>query len=199
MSLNNGRNVNHSAISCSVPGSVSVPFPGSAPSTATTSRLFFTPLPPNPPPIPLPDDTSNITIMEFVIPAQALARLAAERPSVGLDATMSTEVILDPLEGFSLNLDAITYQLFRNNTLLTDTLVSGRYQTGFGFNNLYTFNSTFTWVDLPVDPIFPGDPIFPTDPIRYRVVANIGSLGGVLSAQVRNRGFKGVLLPTDPV
>ncbi|WP_142309349.1 hypothetical protein [Bacillus pseudomycoides] len=59
MSLNNERDCSHSAISCPVPGSVSVPFPGSAPSTATTPLLFSTPLPPNPDPVDLPANTGN--------------------------------------------------------------------------------------------------------------------------------------------
>ncbi|MBC6972971.1 hypothetical protein H9I32_11435 [Bacillus sp. Xin] len=202
MSLNNGRNCNPSAISCSVPGSVSVPFPGSAPSIATTPQLFFTPLPPNPPTIALPENTSNITIMEFLVPA----RVVAERPRVQLDATMSTEIFVDTGNGNGgsidfFDVDNITYQLFRNNTLLTDTIVSGNYQIGSGDNTFFTFNSTFTWVDTlhPTGPILPPDPILPVDPICYRIVANVGNYSEGVSAEVRNRGFIGVVYPPDPI
>ncbi|MBC6973037.1 hypothetical protein H9I32_11805 [Bacillus sp. Xin] len=198
MSLNNGRNCNHSAISCSVPGSVSVPFPASAPSTATTSQLFFTPLPPNPPPIPLPENTSNITIMELRVPAQAVARVARQRPQVKLDATIATEILAFPGDDAFFSVNDITYQLFRNDVLLTDTLVSGNYRIA-GEEDLYTFNSTFTWVDLPPDPILPPNPILPIDPIRYRIVANVGDYFHVTRAQVRNRGFTGVIHPTGPI
>ncbi|PFV83508.1 hypothetical protein COL05_08760 [Bacillus sp. AFS059628] len=58
----------------------------------------------------------------------------------------------------------------------------------------YSFNSTFTWVDLPTDPIIPGNPI------PYRIVVNIGDLSNTItSAQVGNRGFSAVRYPTDPV
>ncbi|MBO1579985.1 hypothetical protein [Bacillus sp. XF8] len=198
MNLNNGGKCNHSAISCPVPGSASVPFPGSAPSPTivTTPQLFFTPLPPNPPPIPLPENTSNITIMEFLVPA----RVVAERPRVQLDATIGTEILAFPGDDAFFSVNDITYQLFRDNTLLTDTLVSGNYRIA-GEEDLYTFNSTFTWVDtlLPTDPVLPGDPILPPDPIRYRVVANVGDYFHVTRAQVRNRGFLGVLHPPDPI
>ncbi|WP_255291932.1 hypothetical protein [Bacillus pseudomycoides] len=89
-------------------------------------------------------------------------------------------------------MNAITYQLFRNNTLLTDTLVSGNYGIT-GEQTLYTFNSTFTWVDVP--PVS----IVPTDPIHYRIVANTGNYFHVVNAQVRNRGFTGVIFPPVPI
>ncbi|MDZ5609293.1 hypothetical protein U2I54_20055 [Bacillus pseudomycoides] len=202
MFQNNGGKCNHSAISCPVPGSASVPFPGTAPSPTpvTTPQLFFTPLPPNPPTIALPENTSNITIMEFLVPA----RVVAERPRAQLDATISTELSVDTGNGNGgsidfFDVDNITYQLFRNNTLLTDTVVSGNYQIGSGDNRFFTFNSTFTWVDHPIDPIAPIDPIHPTDPVRYRIVANVGNYSEGVSAEVRNRGFVGVLYPNDPV
>ncbi|MCI0766073.1 hypothetical protein [Bacillus sp. TL12] len=43
------------------------------------------------------------------------------------------------------------------------------------------------------------DPIAPVDPVRYRIVANVGDYFHVTRAQVRNRGFTGVLLPADPI
>ncbi|WP_257130195.1 hypothetical protein [Bacillus pseudomycoides] len=197
MSLNNRRNCNNSAISCLVPGSISVPFPGTAPSPTpvATPRLFFTPLPPNPDPIELPENTNNITIMEFLVPAQAVAGGTAR---VQLDSTISTEVFFEAEVDIFLNIQDIAYQLFRNDVLLTDTIVSGNYLTAadMELNTLYTFNSTFTWVDT----LFPTDPIFPTDPVRYRIVANVGEYGGgAFGAQVRNRGFVGVVYPTDPI
>lgn len=70
MSLNNGKNCNSAAI----------------------PRLFFTPLSPNPPPIPLPENTLNIPIMEFLVPAQAVAGGTAR---VQLDSTISTEVFVE--------------------------------------------------------------------------------------------------------
>ncbi|MCX2824840.1 MULTISPECIES: hypothetical protein [Bacillus] len=93
MSLNNGRDCSHSAISCPVPGSVSVPFPGSAPSTATTPLLFSTPLPPNPDPVDLPANTNNIPIMEFTVPAQAVTGGTTQ---VQLNATIGTEILSEP-------------------------------------------------------------------------------------------------------
>ncbi|AIK35754.1 MULTISPECIES: hypothetical protein [Bacillus] len=90
MSLNNGKNCNSAAIPCPVPSSISAPFPGSAP--AAIPRLFFTPLSPNPPPIPLPENTLNIPIMEFLVPAQAVAGGTAR---VQLDSTISTEVFVE--------------------------------------------------------------------------------------------------------
>lgn len=139
--------------------------------------------------------------MDFLIPAQVVVD---ERARVQLDATIRTGVFVDTGGGNGGNvdffdIDEITYQLFRNNTLLTDTSVSGNYQMGSGDNTFYTFNSTFTWVDLPTDPAYPIDPIAPNDPIRYRIVANIGNLSEGVSARVGNRGFVGVLWPTDPI
>ncbi|MBD8076270.1 hypothetical protein C5676_023765 [Bacillus thuringiensis] len=78
--------------------------------------------------------------------------------------------------------------------LLTDTLVSGKYEVGANIDMVYSFNSTFTWVDHPTDPILP------VDPVHYRVIANIGDLSDTItSAQVRNRGFSAVIYPPDPI
>nr|WP_242477426.1 hypothetical protein [Bacillus cereus group sp. N8] len=79
--------------------------------------------------------------------------------------------------------------------MLADTLVSGKYEVGNNIDMLYSFNSTFTWVDTP------GDPVVPNDPVNYHIVANVGDLSGTItSAQVRNRGFSALrLTPTDPV
>ncbi|WP_410985763.1 hypothetical protein [Bacillus cereus] len=191
MFQNNGGKCNHSAISCSIPGSVSVPFPGSAP-LSSTPILFFTPLPPNPPPIDLPESTNNITIMELRVPIQAVARVARQRPQVKLDATIGTEILAFPGDDAFFSVNDITYQLFRNDVLLTDTLISGNYRIA-GEEDLYTFNSTFTWVDAPTDSILPADPI------RYRIVANVGDYFHVTRSQVRNREFTGVLYPADPI
>ncbi|PEJ31586.1 hypothetical protein [Bacillus pseudomycoides] len=161
MSLNNGRNCNHTAISCSVPGSVSVP-----------------------------ENASNITIMELRVPTEAVA---GQRARVQLDATIGTEIFAVPGDEVTFSVDAITYQLFRNDVPLTDILVSGNYRTNTGDETLYTFNFTFSWVDLS------GDTVFPPDPIHYRIVANVGDYFHVARAQVRNREFVGVVHPVDPI
>ncbi|PHF43973.1 hypothetical protein COI41_31325 [Bacillus toyonensis] len=58
----------------------------------------------------------------------------------------------------------------------------------------FPFNSTFTWIDIP------GDPILPPDPVHYHIVANIGDLSEtVSSALVGNRGFSAIKTPGDPV
>ncbi|MDM5193038.1 hypothetical protein QUG02_08655 [Bacillus hominis] len=155
-------------------------------------RLFFTPLSPEPYPIDLPENKLDVPIMEFSVPAREVARARVQ-----LNATISTEIFADPGNGNGsgsfFNVNAITYKLFRDNMLLTDTLISGSYASGTNDETLYTFNSTFTWVDTPTDPIVP------TDPIHYRIVANIGDYEHVVRAQVRNRGFFGIAIPGDPV
>ncbi|KZD27448.1 hypothetical protein B4082_5394 [Bacillus cereus] len=113
-----------------------------------------------------------------------------------LNATIGTELLVQigADEGTSFNVDAITYQLFRDDVLLTDTLVSGKYEVGANIDMIYSFNSTFTWVDHP------PDPILPIGPVHYRIVANIGNISETItSAQVRNRGFSAVIYPTDPI
>ncbi|PFY78387.1 hypothetical protein COL53_29940, partial [Bacillus pseudomycoides] len=73
MSLNNGRNCNHTAISCSVP-----------------------------------ENASNITIMELRVPTEAVA---GQRARVQLDATIGTEIFAVPGDEVTFSVDAITYQL----------------------------------------------------------------------------------------
>nr|WP_257208170.1 hypothetical protein [Bacillus toyonensis] len=113
-----------------------------------------------------------------------------------LNATIGTELHIQTgsTGASSFNADAINYQLFRDNLLLANTLVSGNYEVGNDINMLYPFNSTFTWIDLP------GDPIVPPNPVHYQIVANIGNLSGtIISAQVRNRGFSALKFPGDPI
>ncbi|WP_255285314.1 hypothetical protein [Bacillus thuringiensis] len=113
-----------------------------------------------------------------------------------LNATIGTEIVVEigVDQSSFFNIDTINYQLFRDNLLLTETFVSGNYSVGSDGNFLYPFNSTFTWVDIP------GDPITPPDPIHYRVIANIGELSETItSAQVGNRGFAAIKTPGDPV
>ncbi|MBE7098148.1 exosporium leader peptide-containing protein [Bacillus cereus] len=160
------------------------------PTGPTGPALFFTPLAPEPDSIDLPPNTNNILIMEVFVPIDNIG------DKVLLNATIGTELLVQigADEGTSFNVDAITYQLFRNDVLLTDTLVSGKYEAGSNIDMLYTFNSTFTWVDLPTGPILPPDPI------RYHIVANIGNISETItSAQVRNRGFSAVIHPPDPI
>ncbi|MCU4770986.1 hypothetical protein [Bacillus toyonensis] len=128
--------------------------------------------------------------MEILVPIEN------QNDRVLLNATIGTDLLIHtPSQGsVSFTVDAITYQLFRDDVLLTKTLVSGIYNVGSDIDILYPFNSTFTWVDLP------GDPAVPTDPIHYRIVANIGDLSGsITSAQVGNRGFSAVRYPTYPI
>ncbi|MGX5507214.1 exosporium leader peptide-containing protein [Bacillus toyonensis] len=160
------------------------------PTGPTGSSLSFTPLAPNPTPIALPPNTNNITIMEVFVPIEKT------NDQVLLNATIGTELHVQTgaTGASSFNADAINYQLFRDNLLLTDTLVSGNYEVGTDVNMLYPFNSTFTWIDIP------GDPIVPPNPIRYHIVANIGNLSDTItSAQVGNRGFSAIKYPGDPI
>ncbi len=78
--------------------------------------------------------------------------------------------------------------------LLTEIFVSGNYAVGSDGFFQYPFNSTFTWVD------YPGDPVLPADPVPYRIIANIGELSETItSAQFGNRGFSAVRYPGDPI
>ncbi|PEV96074.1 exosporium leader peptide [Bacillus cereus] len=164
---------------------------GSTGATGPTGpTLFFTPLAPDPDSIELPENTNNFLIMEVFVPIEN------QNDRVLLNATIGTDLLIHtPSEGStSFTVDAITYQLFRNDVLLTKTLVSGNYQVGSNIDMLYPFNSTFTWIDTP------SDPIVPTDPIHYRIAANIGDFSNsIISAQVGNRGFSAIKLPTDPI
>ncbi|WP_142312938.1 hypothetical protein [Bacillus toyonensis] len=92
-------------------------------------------------------------------------------------------------------MDAIKYQLFRDNLLLTDTLLSVNYEVGNSVNMLYPFNSTFTWVDTPPSPITPGNPV------HCRIMTNIDDLSGTItSVQVGNCGFSTLkLTPPSPI
>ncbi|MEB9683760.1 hypothetical protein P4J24_17885, partial [Bacillus anthracis] len=160
------------------------------PTGPTGPSLFTTPLAPEPEPIVLPQNTNNFLIMEVLVPIENTG------DRVLLNATIGTDIVvqigMDQDNFFSL--DTITYQLLRDNMLLTEAFVSGNYATGSNGDFLYPFNSTFTWVDHPPDPIIPGDPI------SYRIVANIGSFSEtVTSVQVGNRGFSAVVHPVDPI
>lgn len=167
------------------------PIGPTGPTGPTGPSLSSTPLAPNPIAIDLPPNTNNITIMEVFVPIENTG------DKVLLNATIGTElhVLTAPYGTSSFNVDAIRYQLFRDNLLLADTLVSGNYEVGNSINTLYPFNSTFTWVDAP------GDPIVPPNPVRYHIVANIGNLSPtILSAQVRNRGLSALrITPPSPV
>ncbi|MGH1283801.1 hypothetical protein [Bacillus toyonensis] len=113
-----------------------------------------------------------------------------------LNATIGTDLDIHlPSDGSTpFTVNAITYQLFRNNVLLTSSSVSGKYQVGSSMDITYTFNSTFTRVD------FSGNPIFPTDQVLYRIVANIGDLSEtILSALVGNRRFSTIKQHGDPI
>ncbi|WP_262984118.1 exosporium leader peptide-containing protein [Bacillus thuringiensis] len=158
------------------------------PTGPTGSLLFFTPLARIPDPINLPANTDNVQIMEVFVKVQG------ENDFVHLNATIGTEIDIDTESNDSaiFIVDKITYQLFREDVLLAESVVSADYKVNL-VNPLYTFNSTFTWVDLPTDPVLP------VDPICYHIVANIGNFEEVISAQVRNRGFTAVVLPTDPI
>ncbi|PEM53001.1 exosporium leader peptide-containing protein [Bacillus toyonensis] len=160
------------------------------PTGPTGPTLFFTPLVPEPDSIDLPPNTNNVLIMEVFVPIEKAG------DKVLLNATIGTELLVQigADESTSFSVDAITYQLFRNDVLLTDTLVSGKYEVGSNIDMLYPFNSTFTWVDHPTDPVLPADPV------PYRIIANIGDLSETItSAQVRNRGFSAVRYPSDPI
>ncbi|WP_257208273.1 exosporium leader peptide, partial [Bacillus toyonensis] len=160
------------------------------PTGPTGPTLFFTSLAPDPEPIELPANTNNFLIMEVFVPIES------PNDKVLLNATIGTDLVIHtPSDGStSFTVDAITYQLFRNNVLLTSSSVSGKYQVGSSMDITYTFNSTFTWVDHP------GDPIAPPDPVHYHIVANIGDLSEtVSSALVGNRGFSAIKYPGDPI
>nr|WP_306572474.1 hypothetical protein [Bacillus cereus] len=172
------------------PTGVTGPTGITGPTGPTGSTLSFTPLAPTPEPIELPTNTNNVLIMEVLVPIEH------QNDRVLLNATMGTDIFvhIGEEEDTIFDVNAITYQLFRDNVLLTDTSVSGSYQMGTAADTLYTFNSTFTWVDSP------GDPIFPPDPVIYRIVANIGDLSDTItSAQVGNRGFAAIKFPGDPI
>ncbi|HGO9414807.1 TPA: collagen-like protein [Bacillus cereus] len=173
------------------PTGITGPIGPTGPTGPTGPSLSSTPLSPDPIAIDLPQNTNNITIMEVFVPIENTG------DQVLLNATIGTELHVQtaPYGTSSFNVDAIRYQLFRDNLLLADTLVSGNYEVGSSINTLYPFNSTFTWVDHP------GDPIVPPSPIRYHIAANIGNLSPtILSAQVRNRGLSALrITPPSPI
>ncbi|MED1511063.1 exosporium leader peptide-containing protein [Bacillus proteolyticus] len=177
------------------PGSIGPTFPPMQPfqfpTGPTGPSLSFAPLAPNPTAIALPPNTNNLMIMEAFVPIEKAG------DQVLLNATIGTELHVQTgaTGASSFNANAINYQLFRDNLLLTDTLVSGNYEVGNNINMLYPFSSTFTWVDTPPNPVFPNDPV------HYRIMANIGNLSGtIISAQIRNRGFSALrLAPPDPI
>ncbi|MFJ1103983.1 exosporium leader peptide-containing protein (plasmid) [Bacillus sp. RA(2023)] len=149
----------------------------------TGLTLFFTPLVPDPDFIDLPPNTNNVLIMEVFVPIEN------KGDRVLLNATIGTDISVHVGENqdAAFNVNAITYQLFRDNVLLTKTSVSGSYLMATAADTLYTFNSTFTWVDAP------GNPIAQPDPVHYRVIANIGDLSyNISSALVGNRGFSAI-------
>ncbi|PHA10388.1 hypothetical protein COE65_14455 [Bacillus sp. AFS051223] len=160
------------------------------PTGPTGPTLSFTPLAPDPEPIELPANTNNFLIMEVFVPIENTGDRVLLNATIGTD--ISVHIGADQDNFF--NLDTITYQLFRDNTLLTEAFVSGNYATGSDGDFLYPFNSTFTWIDAP------GDPILPPDPVRYRIVANIGGFSEtVTSVQVGNRGLSTIRFPGDPI
>ncbi|EJR62500.1 exosporium leader peptide [Bacillus cereus VD115] len=164
---------------------------GSTGATGSTGlTLFPHPLAPDPEPIEIPENTNNFLILEVFVP------IKSPNDRVLLNATIGTDLDIHlPSDGSaSFTVNAITYQLFRNNVLLTSSSVSGKYQVGSSMDITYTFNSTFTWGD------FSGNPIFPTDPVLYRIVANIGDFSEtILSALVGNRGFSTIKQHGDPI
>ncbi|MBJ8055739.1 exosporium leader peptide-containing protein [Bacillus cereus] len=132
------------------PGSIGPTLPPVQPFQLPTGpTLFFTPLAPDHEPKDLPPNTNNVMIMEVFVPIEKAG------DKVLLNATIGTELLVQigPYGITSFNVDAITYQLFRNDVLLADTLVSGKYEVGKNIDMLYSFNSTFTWVDTPGDPV----------------------------------------------
>lgn len=128
--------------------------------------------------------------MEIFVPIENIG------DRVLLNATIGTDIVVQigVDQSSFFNVDTINYQLFRDNMLLTETFVSGNYAVGSDGIFLYPFNSIFTWIDSP------GDPIAPPDPVHYRIIANIGYLSEtVTSAQIGNRGFSAIKHPGDPV
>ncbi|MEA1010967.1 exosporium leader peptide-containing protein [Bacillus cereus] len=167
------------------------PTGNTGPTGPTGPTLFFTPLAPEPESIELPTNATNFLLMEVFVPIENIGDRVLLNATIGTN--ISVHIGADQDNFF--NLDTITYQLFRDNMLLTETFVSGNYATGSDGDFLYPFNSTFTWVDLP------GGPVLPPDPIHYRIVANIGDFSEtVTSVQVGNRGFSALrLTPPDPI
>ncbi|MGD2273196.1 exosporium leader peptide-containing protein [Bacillus wiedmannii] len=160
------------------------------PTGPTAPTLFFTPLAPVPQPISLQPNTNNVLIMEILVPIENQNDRVLLNATIGTDLQVHTQFDADR----NFTVDSITYQLFRNNVLLTDTSLSGSYEVGFNVNMAYSFNSSFTWIDSP------GDPVIPADPVPYRIVANIGDLSNTItSAQVKNRGFSAIKSPGDPI
>ncbi|HDR6308260.1 TPA: exosporium leader peptide-containing protein [Bacillus cereus] len=160
------------------------------PTGPTGPTLFFTPLAPEPESIDLPPNTNNLTIMEVFVPIENIGDRVLLNATIGTNINVSIGGDQDSF----FNLDTITYQLLRDNMLLTEAFVSGNYESGSSGDFLYPFNSTFTWVDHPPDPVFPGDPV------HYRIMANIGSFSEtVTSVQVGNRGFSAIKHPGDPI
>lgn len=156
----------------------------------TGPSLSFTPLAPEPDSIDLPPNTNNFLIMEIFVPIENTSDRVLLNATIGTDISVHIGADQDSF----FNIDNITYQLFRDDMLLTETFVSGNYAVGSDGDFLYPFNSTFTWVDSP------GDPIAPPDPVHYRIIANVGNLSDTItSAQVGNRGFSAVKYPPDPV
>lgn len=128
--------------------------------------------------------------METFVPIENISDRVLLNATIGTDILVNVGVYQDNF----FNVDAISYQLFRDNMLLTETFVSGNYAVGSTGSFHYPFNSTFTWVDTP------GDPVTPPDPIHYRVIADVGNLSETItSAQVGNRGFSAIKHPGDAV
>ncbi|EJS68542.1 exosporium leader peptide [Bacillus wiedmannii] len=124
------------------------------PTGPTGPTLSFTPLAPELESIDLPPNTNNLTIMEVFVPIENIG------DRVLLNATIGTDIVVEIGADQSSFFDIanINYQLFRDNLLLTETFVSGNYSVGSDGSFFYPFNSTFTWVDHPGDPILPADP-----------------------------------------
>lgn len=165
--------------------------PGTTGSTGPTGPiLFFTPLAPDPDFINLPPNTNYVLIMEVFVPIENKGDRVLLNATIGTDISVHVGKEQDA----AFNVNAITYQLFRDNVLLTNTSVSGSYLMATVADTLYTFNSTFTWVDAP------GDLIAPPDPVHYRVIANIGDLSyNISSALVGNYGFPAIKYPGDSI
>ncbi|MCU5684064.1 exosporium leader peptide [Bacillus wiedmannii] len=156
----------------------------------TGPTLFFAPLAPEPESILLEPNTNNVLIMEVLVPIET------KNDKVLLNATIGTSIFVEIGEGddTAFDVNTITYQLLLENILSSDTSVSRNYQMGTSTDSRYTFNSTFTWVDTP------GDPVTSPDPIHYRIVANIGNLSeNINSAIVGNRGFSAIKALGNPI
>lgn len=83
----------------------------------TGPSLSFTPLAPEPDSIDFPPNTNNFLIMEIFVPIENTSDRVLLNATIGTDISVHIGADQDSF----FNIDNITYQLFRDDMLLTET------------------------------------------------------------------------------